>query len=208
MWRIVRRSIVLIVVSILIKQLCTMTCKLKNDIEECCILKLAQTASNEELKAFKTVQVWGRMDVEENFEIIPWENGLKLYGKAYCGQKKQCYVRIFMCCMRRHPIVVFIFNGHNYTGMQLCQEIQIHSGKNMSGCLWIWLNGSAWRTLVKMSCTVYTGNRGCGVCGRIVMYFGNAYKFNVYFRNAYKFQQETGRNQETFEKLKKINLKC
>ena len=46
------------------------------------------------------------------------------------------------------------------------------------------------------------------VCGRIVMYFGNAYKFNVYFRNAYKFQQETGRNQETFEKLKKINLKC
>ena len=47
--------------------------------------------------------------------------------------------------------------------MELCQEIQIHSGKNMSGCLWIWLNGSAWRTLVKMSCTVYTGNHGCGV---------------------------------------------
>lgn len=32
-----------------------MTCKLKNDIEECCILKLAQTASNEEVKPFKIV---------------------------------------------------------------------------------------------------------------------------------------------------------
>ena len=199
MWRIVRRSIVLIVVSILIKQLCTMTCKLKNDIEECCILKLAQTASNEELKAFKTVQVWGRMDVEENFEIIPWENGLKLYGKAYCGQKKQCYVRIFMCCMRRHPIVVFIFNGHNYTGMQLCQEIQIHSGKNV----WLLMNMTKWICLKNSSenvmYSVYWKSWLRCVCGRIVI---------VYFGNAYKFQQESGRNQETFEKLKKINLKC
>ena len=199
MWRIVRRSIVLIVVSILIKQLCTMTCKLKNDIEECCILKLAQTASNEELKAFKTVQVWGRMDVEENFEILPWENGLKLYGKAYCGQKKQCYVRIFMCCMRRHPIVVFIFNGHNYTGMQLCQEIQIHSGKNV----WLLMNMTKWICLKNSSenvmYSVYWKSWLRCVCGRIVI---------VYFGNAYKFQQESGRNQETFEKLKKINLKC
>lgn len=83
--------------------------------------------------------------------------------------------------------------------MQLCQEIQIHSGKNV----WLLMNMTKWICLKNSSenvmYSVYWKSWLRCVCGRIVI---------VYFGNAYKFQQESGRNQETFEKLKKINLKC